>query len=178
MLAVELGANALGFIFEPTSPRFLPEVPDWIDDIPPFVARVAVFGLAPVSFLDTSFHAVQGLSESFGMRGHDLDVRPKERLQRIAVLRCRQEDRPESLVANLPDADAILLDAYAEGQYGGTGLRLDWDLASEIVRLAPLPVILAGGLTPDNIAEAIAKVKPYAVDVASGVESSPGVKDP
>ena len=63
------------------------------------------------------------------------------------------------------------------GQFGGTGKTVDWDFAAEIVEVLPKPVILAGGLTPDNVGEAIRKVRPYAVDVSSGIESSPGVKD-
>jgi phosphoribosylanthranilate isomerase len=72
---------------------------------------------------------------------------------------------------------AILLDAYSENEYGGTGKRVDWELAATIVEKHGWPVILAGGLTPDNVAEAIRIVRPYAVDVSSGIESSPGIKD-
>lgn len=70
-----------------------------------------------------------------------------------------------------------MLDAFVEGVHGGTGKILDWDLAGRIVELSPRPVILAGGLTPDNVAEAIERVQPAGVDVSSGVEASPGRKD-
>jgi phosphoribosylanthranilate isomerase len=82
------------------------------------------------------------------------------------------------------EPDAILLDALAPTEYGGTGLRLDWTTLADRIELLnfdraqPLRLILAGGLTPDNVAEAIRLVRPYGVDVASGVESSPGRKDP
>jgi phosphoribosylanthranilate isomerase len=80
-----------------------------------------------------------------------------------------------------PTADAYLLDAFVPGLYGGTGQTIDWDSAREFITEAAKlgkPVILAGGLTPENVQVAIAKVEPYAVDVSSGVEVSPGVKDP
>lgn len=190
MLAVELGAHALGFIFEPTSPRFLPEVPDWIDEIPPFVTRVAVFGIAPASFVERSFQAMQGVAESFGYVSEGTGGLGKEEwrrggikgaredgFQRIAAVRVKPGEGVETFLNHLPDADALLLDAYAEGQFGGTGRQVDWDLAAEVVKQSPLPVILAGGLTPENVADAVRLVKPYAVDVASGVEATPGIKD-
>ncbi len=74
--------------------------------------------------------------------------------------------------------DAVLLDSFSKGQYGGTGKTHDWTLSRQIKEaVAPVPVILAGGLKPENVKEAILAVEPYAVDVASGVEASPGVKD-
>jgi phosphoribosylanthranilate isomerase len=74
--------------------------------------------------------------------------------------------------------DAIVLDTLLAGHKGGTGLTCDWDTAADMVRCAPLPVFLAGGLTPDNVARAAAAVRPYGVDVSSGVEACPGRKDP
>jgi phosphoribosylanthranilate isomerase len=73
--------------------------------------------------------------------------------------------------------DAWLLDAYSSKQIGGTGEKFNWDLAIEARKLGR-PIFLAGGLTPENVAEAIGKVQPYAVDVSSGVEAKPGIKDP
>ena len=78
----------------------------------------------------------------------------------------------------MKDFDAILLDSFSKGQYGGTGKIHDWGLSAKIREVAkPVSVILAGGLKPENVKEAILKVQPYAVDVASGVEAIPGVKD-
>jgi phosphoribosylanthranilate isomerase len=74
-------------------------------------------------------------------------------------------------------AGPILLDAYVKGSYGGTGETADWEQAREVVSTCSQPVFLAGGLTPENVAEAIKRVRPYAVDVSSGVEASPGKKD-
>ena len=76
------------------------------------------------------------------------------------------------------DVDALLLDTYTADQRGGTGRAFDWSLAVKARRMLRTPIILSGGLTPENVAEAIRKVRPYAVDVASGVESKPGRKDP
>jgi phosphoribosylanthranilate isomerase len=72
----------------------------------------------------------------------------------------------------------LLLDAHAPGVYGGTGRTIDWAVAAEIAGAAGRPIVLSGGLHPDNVAEAVRQVHPAAIDTASGVESSPGVKDP
>ena len=81
------------------------------------------------------------------------------------------------LEVDLGDCDAVLLDAFSPQQFGGTGERIDWGWAAEFVAASPKPVVLAGGLNPSNVAKAIQIVRPYAVDVASGVESAPGIKD-
>jgi phosphoribosylanthranilate isomerase len=169
-LAIELGAHALGFIFEPTSPRYLGQVPNWIRDLPPYVSRVAVFGQAPASFTESMFHALQGDASSFGAAQED-------RFQRIAAVRCAANKSVRDVLAEADPTDAVLLDAFVEGAYGGTGKKIDWDFAAEVVRISTKPVILAGGLTAENVAEAIQRVRPYAVDVCSGVEAEPGIKD-
>jgi len=166
-LAIELGASAIGFVLEPSSKRFLHPVPAWIAKLPVYVARVAVFGAVPASFDLKSFDAVQGL----GVRAVYFAGR------KIATVRCGSGASPESLIKSAAGGDAILLDAAVEGSFGGTGTQADWDVAAEVVRIASKPVILAGGLNPDNVADAIRKIRPFAVDVASGVEASPGVKD-
>jgi phosphoribosylanthranilate isomerase len=165
-LATELGADALGFIFEPSSPRFIavPETLTWLNELGPYVTRVAVFGPLPEAFSCAGFQAVQAIGASA------LTDMAK---QRIEVIRLTDHALPGIETA----CDAILLDAHQPGIYGGTGRRIDWPLAAEVVRASPTPVILAGGLTPDNVRDAIEQVRPYAVDVSSGVESSPGIKD-
>jgi phosphoribosylanthranilate isomerase len=75
------------------------------------------------------------------------------------------------------NSSAILLDAYKDGVYGGTGLTLDWGFAAEFVACAERPVILAGGLNPENVADAVRRVRPFMVDVSSGIEEKPGLKD-
>jgi len=84
----------------------------------------------------------------------------------------------EKVIEDLKTYDAVLLDSFSRGQYGGTGKVHDWTLSSKIKEaVSPVPVILAGGLKPENVKEAVLTVEPYAVDVASGVEASPGIKD-
>ncbi|MFQ3586100.1 MAG: phosphoribosylanthranilate isomerase [Fimbriimonadaceae bacterium] len=170
-LAAELGASALGFVFEPSSPRFVGDgwFPDWLSGLG--VERVAVFG---------PFRA--GVAERFDRfqaTGWD-EAEPESpsRIRRISAVRVRAGDTVASILAQVGDADRLLLDAYDPGGYGGMGRRIDWALASEVVRASPVPVALAGGLTPDNVADAVGQVRPAMVDVSSGVETSPGIKDP
>ena len=167
--ALELGVNALGFIHEKASPRYVDESNfPWIERLPPFVVKVAVFGRVDRPVVQGIFDLVQGV---------EWDVFPVPSPKRIHALRLQSGQRAEDLANQTINASALHLDAYREGAYGGTGHRVDWDLAAEIVQLSARPVILAGGLTPDNVAEAVRRVRPYAVDVSSGVESAPGVKD-
>lgn len=168
-LAIALGADALGFIFEPSSPRNLECPPEWLTELPPYVARVAVFGPPPAEFKNPAFDAVQSLPGDF--------VTSPYSPRRVAVVRLSGGETPASVVAAATGANALLLDAYRPGSYGGGGIPVDWDLAAEIVQCCNLPVILAGGLTPENVRLAVDHVKPFAVDVSSGVEKSPGVKD-
>lgn len=98
--------------------------------------------------------------------------------KRIHVLRLRAGQKADDLIQQTVNASAIMLDAYKDGAYGGTGHTVDWGVAAEIVARSERPVILAGGLTPENVAEAVRRVRPFAVDVASGIEKEPGVKDP
>lgn len=172
-LAVRCGADALGFVFEPSSPRFIgrPSVAaEIVRDLPPYVTAVAVFGPAPVDPPPDELGAIQCLAPiANALIGHR---------KWIQVLRVPAGSAPESL-SHDPLANAVLVDAYDEHAFGGTGKTADWALASDLsVRFSPLPVVLAGGLRPDNVARAIRQVRPFAVDVASGVEKEPGIKDP
>jgi phosphoribosylanthranilate isomerase len=168
-MAVEAGADALGFNFERSSRRFIGdgELP-WLSVLPPFPVKVAVFGRVDRVVPKGLFDVVQGV---------EWDVFPEPSPKRIHVVRLREGQRAQDLMDTVIAASMVLLDTYSENMFGGTGLRVDWDLAAEIVRLSKLPVMLAGGLTPDNVAEAIRIVRPFAVDVSSGVEERPGVKD-
>lgn len=166
--AIRLGADALGFVFEPSSPRFIGENLEWISELPPFPPKVAVFGRVDRAVPRGIFDAVQGaewevMSEPAPKRLHTVRLRPGQSAQDVARMTVH--------------AGALLLDAFKDGVYGGTGHAVDWDVAAEIVRLSSKPIILAGGLSPENVAEAVRKVRPYAVDVSSRVEASPGRKD-
>lgn len=178
LAAVDAGADALGFVFHPGSPRRL--TPDQTAAItralPPSVPRVGVF----VDAQSTAVHEairVAGLnvlqfhgdeSPEFCSRFTPCEVWKAFRIQDAASL-----DR----LRDYPGVNAWLLDSYVAGRPGGTGAVFNWDLAREATRSGK-PLILAGGLTPENVAEAIRHVRPFGVDVSSGVESAPGRKDP
>lgn len=168
-LAVDLGADALGFVLERTSPRFIgDEPPKWLLDLDPMIPRVAVFGRVDRAPHRTAFDIVQGA---------EWVEYPTAFARRFHTLRLRAGQRAEDFLHQTINASALLLDAYKEGQYGGTGHTVDWDLAAEIVQRSERPVILAGGLNPSNVAQAVRRLRPYAVDVSSGIESAPGIKD-
>jgi phosphoribosylanthranilate isomerase len=176
LAAVEAGADALGFIFYEPSPRHVPirVVADIIRQLPPFVAKVGVFVNA----------AEEVVRRALGECGIDTlqfhgDETP-EFCRKFSPLKTYKAFRVENLeslsaLSRYP-TDAWLLDSFIAGKPGGTGAKFNWDLAVEGKKLCR-PVILAGGLTPENVADAVRKVGPFAVDVSSGVESSPGKKD-
>jgi phosphoribosylanthranilate isomerase len=176
-LAVELGAAALGFNFYQPSPRYIaPGVAAGIvRQLPPFVMAVGVFadetdaahvvtvageaGVIAIQLHGPHFPESSGRLADFSL------------IRAVAV---RENFQPEEL-AGLT-ASAFLLDTFDPNLPGGTGKTFDWGWAREAKRYRP--IILAGGLTPENVGQAIREVRPFAVDVASGVESAPGIKDP
>ena len=173
--AVDLGADAVGFVFFPGSKRAVtPEhAAKIVATLPPFVTPVGVFVDAPAEeMLKTA--------ETSGVRCLQLhgnespEILNRLRLPFIKAFRTSGEFDP-SVVSRFRAA-AVMIDGYSEDGYGGTGTRADWDKAAKAGRYAPL--ILSGGLRAENVADAIRGVHPYAVDVSSGVELSPGVKDP
>ncbi len=176
LAAVEAGADALGFMFYEASPRFVsPQAAlKIIRALPPFVSKVGVFVNAP----DTM---VRGVVEVCGI--DTLQFHGEEtpdycrRFQPLKVIKAfRVKDASTLNLLGAYDTDAWLLDSYVPGKEGGTGATFNWELARE-AKDAGRPVILAGGLTPVNVAEAVHEVWPFGVDVSSGVESSPGRKD-
>lgn len=173
-VAVRYGAHAIGFVFEPSSSRYIGDRADVLDllrSVPPFVVRVAVFGSLrdlPAE-LWQEFAAVQFVSGE----GVTLPLH----LRRIRAVRLRREEDVPHALRLQDEADALLVDAYHPQKMGGTGETANWRLARLLRDEAIKPVILAGGLTPDNVCDAIAQVQPFAVDVSSGVESAPGKKD-
>lgn len=166
--AADCGAHALGFVLEPSSPRFLAD-PGFVRALRPYVLTVAVFGPAgPMP--EVGFEAVQWLGEPASSWPAGL--------RRIQAVRLRPGDDALQAIAGAQHADAIVLDGYSTAQYGGTGEQVNVDLARVCIDASTRPVILAGGLTPVNVAERISLLRPYGVDVSSGVESRPGKKDP
>jgi len=174
LLAARLGADALGFNFWPGSKRFIAPAAARaiVRALPPFVTTVGVFVDAGRDEL-LSAAAVSGVQV---LQLHGDEPPELARSLPMPLLKAIRVSGPASLDAidRWPGAAGFLLDAAAPG-YGGSGLTFDWSLASEAARRAT--VLLAGGLTPDNVAGAIRAVRPFAVDVASGVESAPGLKD-
>lgn len=163
--AWEEGADALGFVLEPTSPRCLT---DWSILAYPMegVKRIAVFGEFFEGESLESFDAVQAIGVDHGVGKPWMPTfRPKQ-----------GQPLEEWLIAT-QGWDWCLLDPYKPGPGGGTGERVDWDLAGRFVKEFPGKVILAGGLNAENVSEAVERVCPYGVDASSGLESQPGVKD-
>jgi len=178
--AIALGADALGFNLFPGSPRgvVLAREAAWIARLPLFVTRVAV--LVNVPLAEARRVAGHPAIDLVQLHGDEDEAYCAEfaRLGRPFVKALRVRDAGSLDHADRFSTPHILLDAHADNAYGGTGLRLDLALAAEAVRRFPAQqIVLAGGLRPENVAEAVRAVHPYAVDVASGVESAPGRKD-
>jgi phosphoribosylanthranilate isomerase len=177
-LSIDLGASALGFNFYPLSPRAISPADAWsiIRRLPPFVEAVGVFVNWPPLVVHALARAVR--LGSVQLHGAETPAEVDELIRKhrvIKAVRVKRGFRVASL-ARYRAADVILLDGFARGLYGGTGRTLDWKLARAAGRYGRM--ILAGGLAPENVAEAIRVAQPYAVDVASGVEARPGRKDP
>ena len=175
LAAVEAGADALGLNFYEKSPRHisLKTAAEISRQLPPFVLRVGLFVNAPEDLV------LRAIGEcSLNMLQFHGDE-PSEFCTQFGLMSMRAfRIRDAGSLKQIPEfhTDAYLLDAYSPGARGGTGERFNWDLAIEAQKFGK-PVFLAGGLTPENVADAVRKVRPFGVDVASGVESSTGKKD-
>ncbi|MDD5351382.1 MAG: phosphoribosylanthranilate isomerase [Chthoniobacteraceae bacterium] len=177
--AIEAGADALGFNGFPGSKRFLDlrAASGWIAQLPPFVTRVAVL-VNPAEQEVRAVAALPGI-DRLQFHGHETPEFCAPFAGGGFVKALAAKDREALELASRYATRSILLDAFVPGAFGGTGKVIDWALAAAFVREHPfLRVILSGGLTPENAAEAVRAVRPYAVDVASGVESHPCKKDP
>lgn len=174
LAAVEYGADALGFVFFKGSPRYVaPEDAGRITSaLPPFVTTVGVFvDESQEDVIDIMERARLDIVQFHGEEPPEQCEVPG--LRAIKALRVRELDD----LASLPGyrVSAYLLDTYVPGAPGGTGVSFNWDIAVQARRYGN--IILAGGLIPDNVAEAVSHVRPYAVDVSSGVEAQKGRKD-
>ncbi len=175
LCAVEAGADALGFIFYPKSPRYLdPDVArEIIRLLPPLVTVVGVFVDEQIKIVrEIETYCYLGLLQFHGSETPEYCDWFTSRV--VKAFRMRDVSVLDEMKRY--DVSGYLLDSYSEKGYGGTGEAFDWSLARSAVALKP--VLLAGGLTPENVGRAIAEVRPYGVDVSSGVERAPGSKDP
>ncbi|MFY9609960.1 MAG: phosphoribosylanthranilate isomerase [Blastocatellia bacterium] len=173
--AVEAGADALGFNFWPRSPRYITteSAREIIAKLPPLVANIGVF-------VNQTQHAIEAITTDLRLAAVQLhgDESPEfcagiAGPKIIKAIRVSEAFEPTSIMRY--PVSMILLDTGLSGSYGGTGKRFDWSVAVECACLAR--IMLAGGLTAENVGEAIAMVQPAAIDVCSGVEAEPGRKD-
>ena len=175
LYAAELGANALGFIFAASPRQISPQkARDIVEELPPFVKTVGVF-------VNENAAAIRTLFEYCGLDLVQLHGDESPQFCRdfmpcaIKALRMRGDSNLPTAAQFRGNVRALLLDTYVKDKAGGTGKTFDWNLAVNIKEVG-IPVVLSGGLNPSNIVEAIETVKPYAVDVNSGVEEHPGKK--
>lgn len=175
MVAVDLGVDALGLVFYAPSPRnvAIATAADIARQIPAFVTVVGLFVNAEPSFVEEVIAKV-GLSLLQFHGDETPDDCERFGLPYIKAIRVKADTNLIQYARDFTSAKALLLDTYTEGVAGGTGQMFDWNL---IPRALPKPVILAGGLQANNVAQAIRQVKPYAVDVSGGVEATKGIKD-
>ena len=179
LVAAKFGANALGFNFYRKSPRYIePEnAREIIERLPPEILKVGVF--VNESLENIARIAETARLDALQLHGEETpafarELKAKTDLEIIKAFRVSPDFKPEDVLAY--EADAILLDAYNPKEHGGTGETFDWEIARQVQEIFP-KMYLAGGLSPDNIANAILKVKPFAVDACSCLESEKGKKD-
>ena len=174
--AARLGADFAGFIFYKRSPRYI-EPKDARAIAGTLPAEVIKVGVFVDERLETISEAARlaglDMAQLHGEEGPEHCSSVRKRIKVIKAFRTRDAKDLEKI--NEYDADFYLLDTYREGKPGGTGEAFDWNILSD--KRFSRPVILSGGLRPDNVREAIQKVSPYGLDVSSGVEKSPGKKD-
>ena len=176
LMAIDAGADALGFAFVPDTPRYLKDTKTAakiIEQLPPFITTVGLFVNADPEVIRAT--ADECYLDMLQLHG---DESPQfcSTLNRRYIKAVRVKD--ESSLSHLSNyrVSGYLLDTYVKGSMGGTGMTFDWRLAVKAKQYGR--IILAGGLDPNNVAAAVQQVHPYGVDVSSGVESSPGRKDP
>lgn len=175
LAAARSGAHAIGLVFHRPSKRYVTpaQARDIIRALPPFVTAVGLFvDAAEAEIRETLAVAPVVLLQFHGAETPDFCRRFG--LPYIKAVRVRADTDLLQYARDFYDAKALLLDAYVEGAHGGTGRSFDW---SVIPRTLTLPVVLSGGLNARNVAGAIQQVRPWAVDVSSGVEAAPGIKD-
>jgi len=173
--ACDMGADALGFNFVPASPRYLNPgtAREIISSLPPFVTTVGIFA-------DEDLSVVNDMSQFLGLDAVQLhgaeDTHYCRRIRRPVIKALRVASSSDLEGVDEFDVSAYLLDARVDGVLGGSGQTFPWDVARGFCRSRK--VFAAGGLTPENVGDAVRVLAPYGVDAASGVEARPGIKDP
>jgi phosphoribosylanthranilate isomerase len=175
LAAAHSGAHAIGLVFYEPSPRYIEpaQAAAIVRALPPFVTPVGLF-------VDASAEQVRSIAAQVGVQliqfhgSESPDFCAQFGLPYMKAVRVRAGVDLLQYASDFHSAHALLLDAWQEGLHGGTGATFDWAL---IPPSLPLPVVLSGGLNPDNVREAVRCVKPWAVDVSSGVEARKGIKD-
>lgn len=177
--AINSGADALGLVFYPKSSRYveLSAAVEIAQTVGPFVTVVGLFVNADVAQVREAVKTV-GLDLLQFHGDEDEAYCAQFQMPYIKAIRMSPGLDVKEVVAKYPSARGFLFDAWNKNKYGGTGETFEWERLSAIGNsaVADMPFILAGGLTPDNIEQAVSTVKPYAVDVSGGVEVSPGIK--
>jgi phosphoribosylanthranilate isomerase len=184
-VAVAAGADAVGFLVGvPSSPRnlTLERAERLLRQVPVFVDSVMVTVPDSIDSLVKIYDLLRPTAiQIHGEKPFEASV-IREKIRDVRLIKTfyvKTGNVPAAVIEDSKAFDAILLDSFTKGQYGGTGMVHDWELSRQIKQtIEPTPLILAGGLKPENVKEAILAVQPYAVDVASGVELRPAVKDP
>jgi phosphoribosylanthranilate isomerase len=172
--AVEAGAGAIGFVFWPESPRFIDpyRARAIASTLPPFVTAVGVFVNQPLQHVNAVASLVRlGAVQLHGDETPEYAAAVSSPVVKAVSLGPMDDVR----VGAWPASTTLLLDAHDPVMRGGTGRPIDWTAAAAVA--AQRTILLAGGLTPDNVMEAVAQVRPFGIDVSSGVERTPGVKD-
>ena len=179
LAAARYGANAIGLVFYASSPRYVTpaRATELMRALPPFVMSVGLFVDASADEVTQTLAVAR--VDLLQFHGNESPAYCRQISARCGVpylkaARVRPGLDLLQYAHDYHDAKALLLDAYVEGAHGGTGSTFDWAL---IPKNLPLPVVLSGGLTPENVTMAIQAVRPWAVDVSSGVEISKGIKD-
>jgi phosphoribosylanthranilate isomerase len=176
LLAAELGATAIGLVFWPGSPRFIDpsKALAIVDVLPPEVERIGVFVDQPVNHVAE----VTGLLSLSAIQLHGAESPADYTRAAVPIIKsvAVHDNFDPATVAGLPRRVTVLLDAHDPVRRGGTGRTIDWSMAAAVA--ATRRTILSGGLNASNVRTAVDQVQPYMIDVSSGVESAPGVKDP
>jgi phosphoribosylanthranilate isomerase len=180
LAAVRYGVDALGFIFYAKSPRYInsKQAAQIIKNLPPLVDRVGVFVNASVKEVVAAARVGLSYLQLHGNESVDYCRQLRQQLPSCGIIkafRVGEKSHTEEFLPYNECVDAFLLDTYLQGALGGTGKVFDWTIIERLN--LQRPILLAGGLSPENIVSAITEVQPFAVDINSGVESKPGVKE-